>query len=184
MRLFTAIIFNEEVENSLYDSVLRLKNYSKGGTFTAKENLHLTVNFIGETKRLEEVKEAMRRAVGKSKAQNFFLELKGLGKFKRREGDIYWIGVERNETLWRMQKELVKELKEAGFFDIDNMEYTPHMTLGRRIQLKETFRFKEFEETLPVIGMTVARLSLMKSERINGKLTYTEIYHVELGKGQ
>ncbi|HHV12776.1 MAG TPA: RNA 2',3'-cyclic phosphodiesterase [Clostridiales bacterium] len=183
MRLFTAILFNEEVENLLYDSVLRLKDYSKGGTFTAKENLHLTVNFIGETKRLEEVKGAMRRAVEKSKVHGFFLELKGLGRFKRREGDIYWIGVERNETLWRLQKELVKELKEAGFFDIDDMAYTPHMTIGRRIQLKETFRPREFGETLPVIGMRVARLSLMKSERINGKLIYTEIFYVDLEKG-
>ena len=33
------------------------------GSFTAKDNLHLTLNFIGETKKIELVKEAMEEAV-------------------------------------------------------------------------------------------------------------------------
>jgi RNA 2',3'-cyclic 3'-phosphodiesterase len=180
MRLFTAILFNEEIGKSLNESALKLKSYSKSGTFTARENFHLTVNFIGETKRLEEVKQAMEEAVEKSGTHKFTLELKGMGRFKRREGDIYWIGVERNETLWRMQKQLVKELKEAGFFDIDDMDYKPHITLGRRIWLRDAEQAMEFERSVQPLQMVVSKLSLMKSERINGKLVYTEIYHVDI----
>lgn len=178
MRLFTAILFHEQIVNSLYESTLSLKNLSKGGTFTEKENFHLTVNFIGETKRLEEVKQAMDQAVEETRMREFLLELKGYGKFKRREGDIYWIGVERNDALWRMQKQLVKNLKEQGFFDIDDKDYTPHITLGRRIQLKDANQLIEFEKRIQPMQMVVSKLSLMKSERINGKLVYTEIYHV------
>jgi 2'-5' RNA ligase len=179
MRLFTAILFNEEIVDSLNKSALRLKSYSKGGTFTAKENFHLTINFIGETKRLDEVKLAMKQAVEKAGMHEFSLKLKGQGRFKRREGDIYWIGVERNEALWKMQKQLVKHLKEIGYFDIDDMEYTPHITLGRRIQLKETSQVMDFEKSIQPLEMMVNKLSLMKSERINGKLVYTEIYQVD-----
>ena len=182
MRLFTAILFNEEIEESLYESALRLKGCSKSGTFTAKENFHLTVNFIGETKRIDEVKQAMNHTVERAGTHKFSLELKGQGRFKRREGDIYWIGVERNETLWRMQKQLVKDLKEAGFFDLDDMEYTPHITLGRRIQLKDADHDMEFGRGIQPQQMVASKLSLMKSERINGKLIYTEIFHVDFDK--
>ena len=180
MRLFTAILFDEDRKASLYSTVEKLKALSLSGTFTVKDNLHLTVNFIGETKRLDEVKAAMNQAVNKLKARQFSLSLRGFGKFKRREGDIFWIGIERAETLWRLQKELVRELKEAGFYEIDDMEYIPHLTLGRRVKPKESFSVKEFEAGILPVQMEVKRLSLMKSERIEGKLVYTEIYHVGL----
>lgn len=180
MRLFTAILFSEEITASLYDAVERLRSSAISGTFTTKENLHQTVNFIGETNRLEEVKQAMKLAVDKAKAGTFGLSIHGLGKFKRNEGDIYWIGVEKEITLWRLQKEMVRELKEAGFFDVDNKDYKPHLTLGRRVNVPKEFNEKEFEATIIPMQMEVGKISLMKSERIQGKLVYTEIYHVEL----
>jgi 2'-5' RNA ligase len=182
MRLFTAILFNNEINNSLYLTVEKLKTESKGGTFTAKDNLHLTVNFIGETKRFDEVKQAMQAAVDQLHAGKFILSIRGFGRFKRREGDIYWVGVEKENNLWKLQKELVKELKEAGFYDIDDMEYTPHLTLGRRVKVREGFNAVQFEEGITPMQMEVCRLSLMNSERIEGKLVYTEIYSVELKK--
>lgn len=180
MRLFTAITLDEKSKASIYDTVLRLKEKAGEGSFTAKENLHLTVNFIGETKRLEEVKNAMQRAVEKAGAKSFDLTIQGFGKFNRREGDIYWVGVMKEETLWRIQRELVKELKEEGFYDIDDREYKPHLTLGRRVRVKSGFDSKEFEATLQPITLRVTGFSLMKSERVEGKLTYTEIYRIQM----
>ncbi len=180
MRLFTAVIFQQNVEASLYETVERLRGLSNSGTFTRRENLHLTINFIGETKRIDEVKRAMNLAKSKVNGKKFILSMHGLGKFKRREGDIYWIGVERENTLWGLQKELVKQLKEAGFYEIDDMEYTPHLTLGRRVQVKKEFDPKAFEAQMKPLQMEVSKISLMKSERVDGKLTYTEIYYVDL----
>lgn len=180
MRLFIAILFDEEMKNRLYQTVESLHEKSRKGSFTAKDNLHLTVNFIGETSRLQEVKAAMDQAVSKARAEEFTLSIRGLGKFKRNEGDIYWIGVEKENTLWRLQKELVRELKEAGFYDIDDREYKPHLTLGRRILVPDSFHEKEFEGTIAPMNMAVRKISLMKSERLEGKLTYTELYHTLL----
>ncbi len=180
MRLFTAILFDDNIKTFLYDTVQRLEANARSGSFTAKENLHLTVNFIGETKRLEEVKLAMLRAVNRARAERFDLSIMGFGSFSRREGDIYWVGVERSAVLSRIQKELVRELKEEGFFDIDDREYKPHLTLGRRIRVNPDFDRKSFEAALQPMKMEVTGLSLMKSERIDGKLTYTELYRISL----
>jgi 2'-5' RNA ligase len=182
MRLFTAILFDDEIKDALYDAVERLHQNSVSGSFTMKENLHLTVNFIGETQRVEEVKQAMKLAADKVRAECFALSIGGLGKFKRNEGDIYWIGVEKDTMLWRIQREMGKELREAGFFDVDDKEYRPHLTLGRRVKVQKDFDVKEFDASIHPMKMNVDRISLMKSERVQGKLVYTEIYHVKMEK--
>ncbi len=179
MRLFIAILFDKDIKDSIYGTIERLQSFALG-SFTHKENLHLTVNFIGETKRLEDVKQAMEQAVKKVNARGFWLSIGGFGKFKRNEGDIYWIGVKRNETMWKLQKELVVQLKEEGFFDIDDREYKPHITLGRRIKIRENVAVRDFEEEIRPLQIEVKKLSLMKSERKEGKLVYTELCSVKL----
>lgn len=191
LRLFIAILLDEPIKNSLYDIEEKLKSYAKG-SFTDKDNLHLTVNFIGETNQLDEVKHAMVQAVKNTNANQFSLSIKGCGTFKRNEGDIYWIGVEKENTLWNLQKTLVKELKKVGFANLEDREYKPHLTLGRRITAKESFHsrqekwlvgsscIKEFETDITPLQMEVNKISLMKSEHLQDKLIYTEIYHINL----
>ena len=48
MRLFVAINFNNETRSRLLDLRDELRGKSQRGNFTAPENLHLTLAFIGE----------------------------------------------------------------------------------------------------------------------------------------
>lgn len=63
MRLFVAIRFSPAVEQALWAAVGDLRRQGDG-TFTRRENLHLTLAFIGETDRLEEVKSALAPLTG------------------------------------------------------------------------------------------------------------------------
>ncbi len=179
MRLFIAITLDETMKDYIMEVADRLRLQLKSGGFTLKENLHLTLNFIGETSRLELVKEAMQKAVRRTDPGSFTLEIAGFGKFNRREGDICYIGIQKNPTLWKLQRALVTELKEAGF-EVDDLEYKPHLTLVRRGKFMEGFDEKLFREKVPAHDMEVTRINLMKSERIQGKLVYTEVYGIEL----
>jgi 2'-5' RNA ligase len=179
MRLFTAITFSEEMKDSLYNSIMELQHYAISGNYTLKENLHLTLNFIGETDRVEKVMKAMRQAVLKADIKPFLLSAGGLGRFKRREGDIYWIGVDKESSLLLLQKEMAGELKKADFA-LEDREFQPHLTLGRKVIMGKNFNMTALERNLPPGTMEVTKISLMRSERIHGKLTYTEIYHVDL----
>lgn len=179
MRLFTAITFNEGIKDELYKAIVKLKDNAISGSFTSKENLHLTLNFIGETNRLEDVKLAMDQVLDTSAAKSFSVKLEGLGSFKRREGDICWIGVRREPLLWRLQEKLNHKLMEAGF-PMEEREFKPHLTLGRRVRLKSAGILKDLEKELPNIELEIDKISLMKSERIQGKLVYTEVYEIEL----
>ena len=171
MRLFIAIKFNEIVIDRLCKSITRLKEVALKGNFTHKENLHLTVVFIGETNKVEVVKSAMDGV----NAVPFELTIGGVGRFKRDGGDIYWAGVNKNNVLTDIYHQLWAKLSKRGLI-LENRAYKPHLTLGREVVLPKTFDEKEFTESVPHMNMMVDSVSLMKSERINGKLTYTEIY--------
>ena len=179
MRLFTAIVFDQETKEKIYKIEERLRSQSKKGSFTIKDNLHLTLNFIGETDKAKLVEKAMKEAVEAADISAFNLTFSGFGRFKRREGDICWVGVERNETLIRLQKELAERLINASFA-LDGQDYTPHLTLARKARFGNKFSEREFAAAVPGIKQHVGRISLMKSERINGKLTYMEIFYVKL----
>ena len=61
MRLFIAIHFNDDIKNKLAREIEILKKQALSGTFSRKENLHLTVIFLGEVpkNRLMEIQFAM-----------------------------------------------------------------------------------------------------------------------------
>jgi len=179
MRLFIAINFTPEIKTNLLKIIQQIKQNSVGGNFTLKDNLHVTIAFIGESNALKDIQKAMNMAIEQSTVKPFTLSIEGLGKFNRREGDIYWAGIKNNPLLSQLNKAIVEELRNSGF-TIESKEYKPHLTLGRKVVLNDAFDIKEFEKTIPPMEMNVNRVSLMKSERIGGKLVYTEIYHCDL----
>lgn len=177
MRLFIAVNLNEEIRNYLSDAIQKLQIKASGGNFSHRENLHLTLVFLGEVspERLGGVKSAMNRIKG----EPFRLSFTGFGRFKRRGGDIHWAGVEKNNALFFLQEQLSAELEKEGF-SLEDREYSPHLTLGREVRVSNSTEEIYGSLTDSKHEMSVSKISLMKSERIKGRLVYTEIYEREL----
>lgn len=171
MRLFIAVNFNHEITAKLENIIQKLKSQAVQGNFTRRENLHITLAFLGETTKVSEIKKVMDNV----KIGAFQLTIEGFGKFPRSGGDIYWLGVEKNHQLEAIHDQLTAMLLESGF-ELDKKPFKPHLTLGREIILKENFEQEVFAKNIAPMRMKVEKISLMKSERINGKLVYTEIY--------
>ena len=176
MRLFVAIQFTDKMKEQLCDVITDLKKYAVKGNFTHRENIHLTLAFIGETEKLLEVKQAMATV----DVEPFMLNIAGFGKFMRNSGDIYWVGAEKTKNLLSVYGQLYDALTKAGFI-LEDRAYTPHLTLGRGVRLQDGFDISGFSKAIPEMSMLVNHISLMKSERINDKLVYTEMYTVPLG---
>ncbi|OQB13835.1 MAG: 2',5' RNA ligase family [Firmicutes bacterium ADurb.Bin193] len=162
MRLFVAICFDDETKRKLQSATEKLKSLAEKGNFTRTENLHLTLAFLGETQKRKQAEKAMDSIV----AFPFEMKISGLGRF----GDIYWARAIKTEELLRVHTRLVQSLAKEGF-DIPQGEYTPHVTLGRGVKIRQPFDFD-----IPEMTVYVDRIVLMKSERINGRLVYTGIY--------
>ncbi|WP_312693159.1 RNA 2',3'-cyclic phosphodiesterase [Caproiciproducens sp.] len=177
LRLFISINFDDRMKDSLYGCIQRLKEGSVRGNFTRRENLHLTLAFLGETSKAGSAKQAMDDVAG----EPFELSIGGFGHFPRAGGDIYWIGVEHSTALTALQASLCEKLRREGFF-LETRQFKPHLTLGREVVPAPDFDRGAFARSVPPMSMNVEKISLMKSEKLNGRLTYTEIYAKQLGE--
>lgn len=162
MRLFIAISFSDDVKKILLEAIDSIRSQASSGTFTRPENLHLTLALIGESDQVV----TLEAVLDNLQASAFSITVDVFGRF----GELYWAGVENCEGLRTLANDFSVSLRRHGF-DIERREFKPHITLARQVKSSGEIRL-----SIPKTDMTVSRISLMKSERINGRLTYTELY--------
>ena len=169
MRLFIAINFPDEVKATVAAIRDGLKAKALRGNFSFDANLHLTLIFLGEcdSQQLKAVKAVM----GDFLFPKFTLMLDKVGYFKRDGGHTWWIGLKESKPLSDLQADLSERLKQKGFM-LENRSFAPHITIGREVKMKLGYVQSEVQQ----VDFNVTSIELMKSERINGKLTYTPVY--------
>ena len=94
MRLFVAILLSEPVKDMLMQTIRQLQSAVLDGRFSHRENLHLTLAFLGESS-LKPAQQALHQLSGPS----FAMTVEGVGRFRRDGGDILWAGVRKNPDL-------------------------------------------------------------------------------------
>lgn len=167
MRLFVAVNFNTKTVSRLLTLRDELRSLSQRGNFSAPENLHLTLAFLGECN--PEQTAAIKAAMDTLRFEPFPVSIGDVGRFKREGGDVWWAGVSESKPLLDLQRRLTEKLMAAGFA-LEKRKYTPHITLGRQVMTEVSpWRMEPFCET-------VDKIELMESERIGGKLRYTALY--------
>lgn len=175
MRLFVAVRFDGAALDALCRSRDALAQRKRHGHMTARENLHLTLAFLGEQPEhaVPQIRQAIERAAGAP----FALTLAAPGRFRQERGDVWWIGVQPCPPLEALARRLRRELVQAGV-SVDEKPFRAHVTLGRGIVLPENV------PSAPIPDCTaqqmVASIALMQSARVNGVLTYTPIAVVPL----
>ncbi len=168
MRLFIAIPFSEEFKSELIRVQNEMKVNGVRGNFSRPENLHVTVAFLGEVK---DPAPAMK-ALASVPVPELRLTSGPLGNF----GELLWIGLRKNSALEEYVAEVRHALDIAGM-EYDRKKFRPHITLVRRADWPYQVLVEELAEVHRV-RMTVDRVCLMKSERLDGKLTYTVVGEV------
>ncbi len=161
MRIFIAIRFTKAFKSSILDAQDGLREYGVRGNYTQPENLHLTLAFIGETERVAEIKAA----VDAVKFEPFVIRTGKLGCFNGRSR-VLWLGIEGEDKVKTIAQQLRRNLDKCGI-DYAKGKFSPHITLVR--QPSEMPLDVEVESE----SMTVSEISVMNSERINGRLVYT-----------
>ena len=169
MRLFIAINFPDEIKTTVAEIRNNMKETALRGNFSFDENLHLTLVFLGECdfQQMKTVKTVM----GDTLFPKFTLMLDKVGHFKRDGGHTWWIGLKESKPLSDLQANLSERLRQKGFM-LENRSFTPHITIGREVKMQPGTVQSEMQQ----VGFNVTSIELMKSERINGKLTYTPVY--------
>ena len=161
MRLFVAVLFSPQFTEAVTDVQNQLRAACRGGNFTRRENLHLTLAFIGETPRLAEAKAALDSV----KAFPFRVALERTGSF----GDVFWVGTRRDSDMDALAEKVRNALRGAGFH-IDSKPFRPHVTVARELVCEE-----KPDVSVPKASAFVTEFVLMRSDRVNGRLVYTPV---------
>ena len=141
MRLFTAIPIPLELRGcfaTLQDAIM---GHALSGKAERPENLHVTLNFLGEVDeaRVPEVAAIMDGV----SAVAFGLEFGHVGRFTQKRIKIdagravmqlWWVAPNKNQQLEDVFEQLDGRLVEAGFETPDRV-FTPHVTLARKVVL-------------------------------------------------
>jgi len=174
VRTFIAIDLPKELKEKIFTYARRLA----GGInikLVEKENLHLTLLFLGEM--AEEEKERVMKVLGPPAGG-----LGGLGKINLRLGkaEIFpdkkrprgiWINVEgEKEKLFSLYKKIIDRLlKEGVKLEDRNLRFSPHITVGR---------IKEKAKKVGVLRSGSCWIGELGGEFMAGRVT---LYQSQLG---
>ncbi|MBA2862775.1 RNA 2',3'-cyclic phosphodiesterase [Methanococcus maripaludis] len=158
MRCFLAIELKSELKDILEN--LKKQFNLKGIKTVEKENLHITVKFLGDVddKKLEEILES------DLKIEKVISEIKGVGTFPNEEYiRVIWVGTTNLEEIF---KNIDEKLFKLGFKK--EKSYDPHITLGRvkfiENDSKETLKnLIEKNKHVDFGKVEINSISLMKS---------------------
>ena len=160
MRLFIAIHLSEPMKEAL--TAVQKTMYGCGirGNYGSKDNLHLTLAFIGDYPDPERVLDALASV-------SFFpfpITLEGLGAF----GDLWWAGLRETPALTAVVRRIRRALAEHGI-PFDKKRFSPHITLLRRA------RGEMPGIAVEPCSMEVEAISLLRSDRGKNGMIYTEL---------
>lgn len=158
MRLFIAIELPEEVKDYLIELQKQFTDIK--AKFVRKEQMHLTLKFLGETEKLDEIKEKLSEV----KTEPFETALSELGVFPSENYvRVLWVGLKNSEKIIELQKKIDSSLSEIGF--ARDKRFHSHVTLARIkfIQDKPGFVKKLKETKVEEKGFKVEKVYLIKS---------------------
>jgi len=165
MRLFIAIDFDAAVKAALLDVQDELRARCSGATFSTRDNLHLTLAFLGEC---DSVERAAAETAMDIDFGAFDLTFDGVGRFRGHDGDTWYVDLAKSPALISLQSRLVKRLTAAGL-PVDARPFRPHVTLARRVATAIQ------PCPCPPIHAGVDRVVLMESHRLDGDLIYSPL---------
>lgn len=166
MRLFIAIQLNDEMKDALTEIQENMQKLGVRGNFTRRENMHVTLAFIGEYDDPYEVKEVME----KIRFEPFEIGLNGLGNFH----SLWWAGLTGTGGMGIVAKRLRRALADADI-PYDRKKFKAHITLVRQPKIEGGKIPAEILQNLPQASMIVDHISLMRSDRGKNGVVYTEL---------
>ena len=167
MRLFLAITLENAIKDELCMIQKRLQIQGVKGNFTSRENMHLTLAFIGEYSDPDYVSDVLKEVT----LEPMRLVINGFGSF----GDTYWIGIKEDAGLKTNVRRIRKALSDNGI-PFDRKKFLPHMTIARKIRYDKGF---PTDAPFPA-AMDVEHISLMRSDRGKSGMIYTVVDEYEV----
>lgn len=127
MRLFVALDIDPQIRQRLGDFRNQMRAYAPDARWVAPETFHITLQFIGETEKLAEIRSALLQV----QAVSVPLTFRGTGFFPNAKSPrVFWVGIESDERLQELATKIGEALRPLGFKQ-EAAPHKPHLTLAR-----------------------------------------------------
>ncbi len=172
MRLFVALDIEPEIRRRISEFRDQMRTFVPDVRWVGSETFHVTLQFLGETTNLDEIKGALQQV----KAQPVPLAFRGTGFFPNPKSPrVFWIGIESDRRLQELVNSIGQALQPLGFTQ-EAGPYRPHLTLARA----GSGRPRPVPGELAAFGLQHVRVKLESfSELEFGTMTAREFYLYE-----
>jgi 2'-5' RNA ligase len=127
MRLFVALDIDAEIRRRIAAFGDELRPLAPDVKWVKPETFHVTLQFLGETKKLDEIHHALEEV----NSARINLAFRNAGFFPNpKAARVFWIGIEAEEHLQELVSRIGAALAPLGFAR-DSGPFTPHLTLAR-----------------------------------------------------
>ncbi len=171
-RVFIAINLPKEIKEKLEDLEKEIadmfpQEVSRGLIrWVKKENLHLTLLFIGYVKdeEIPKICQIVKEATEGQKSFSLKFERVGYGPPEKIPPRLIWLDLEKKPELLTLAEKLKKEMAEAGILRrIEKRGFSPHITLARI----KSWQWKRIEpEERPEIEREISLIFEVKSVEV------------------
>ena len=178
MRTFIAVNLSDEVKDNINRVTEKLKKAESKVKWVKKENLHLTLKFLGEVdeEKIKNIGSALEKKL--ISCGEFEIKIKGIGTFPR----VIWYSVVTGADLLKEIWSSVEEVVESEGFGKDSRGFSAHITIGRiKAQLDQAFKVElENLKDLDCGISKVSAVSIIKSTLTPAGPVYEEIKNISL----
>lgn len=133
-RIFIAINLPENIKNEIEALILELKKKNKRATvkWVERENLHLTLHFLGSItdEQIETIKLILEKRAMESGPIELEMGLVGAFPNLQEPRVVFIDAKEKTGQLVRLVKNIGQDLINQGF-EVDNRPWQSHITIGR-----------------------------------------------------
>ena len=127
MRLFVALDIDSEIRLRISEFRDRMRPYAPDVRWVGPESFHITLQFIGETEKLADIRTALQQV----RSPEIPLTFRGTGFFPNAKSPrVFWVGIESDERLQNLARAVAEALRQLGLRQ-ESAPYTPHLTLAR-----------------------------------------------------
>ncbi len=192
VRLFLAIDIPPRAREIITALQNRFKPLGFNASWVAPENVHLTLQFLGDTppEQIPDIHQGVSAAV--TPVPQFMVALKEVGVFPKlkKPPRILWVGMEDPKNrLAVLQENIAKQMEKIGF-PKEKRNFTPHLTLARirqergekRAKLERLRREIESSPEIEMEPFKIDAVRLIESQLTPRGSIYKVIKEVSLGR--
>jgi 2'-5' RNA ligase len=127
MRLFVALDIDADIRRRITEFRNQMRPLASDVRWVEPETFHITLQFLGETKKLDEIQRALQSV----RAAPIALSFRNAGFFPSPKSPrVFWVGIEADQNLQEVVNSVGQVLRPLGF-EPDAAPFTPHLTLAR-----------------------------------------------------